>query len=123
MATRVALNDADPGQQYAVIKDQSELNAGDRRAIRGASPVTLGTDGKTLVYPGDYDDLMKNALLARIVIEWNLTHPLPKGDASVFDLLTIDQIDRLYEAVDGHVKFLNGGVPDPNKRDSDPTDA
>lgn len=121
MAIRVALNDAEEGQQYAMIKDTSELNAGDRRAIRGAVPLTLGSDGKTAIYPGDYDDQMKNALLARIITEWNLSHSVPRGDVSVFDKLSIDQVDRLYDAVQAHVEFLNKKVANPAQPGTDPT--
>lgn len=121
MAIRVALNDAEEGQQYALIKDVRELNAGDRRAIRGAVPLRLADDGKTLVYPGDYDEQMKNALLARIVTEWNLSHPLPKGDPAVFDKLDIDQLDRLYAAVAEHVEFLNRQNINPAQPGTDPT--
>jgi hypothetical protein len=121
MAIRVALDDAEEGGSYAFIKEVHELNAGDRRAVRGAVPLTLASDGKTLVYPGDYDDQMKNALLARIVTEWNLQHPHPRGDASVFDKLEIDQLDRLYDAVEPHVKFLNKASEQPTRPGSDPT--
>lgn len=121
MATRVALNDAEQGQQFAIIKDVNELNAGDRRAVRGAVPVSLASDGKSVVYAGDYDDQMKNALLARIIKEWNLAWPVPQGDASILDELSIDQIDRLYDAVAAHVEFLNKKVPNPAKEGTDPT--
>jgi len=122
MAIRVALNDAEEGGQYAFLKEVSELNAGDRRAIRGAVPLTLASDGKTLIYPGDYDDQMKNALLARILTEWNLPHPPPRGDASVFDKLSIEQLDRLYEAVTEHIVFLNKAAVNPAKPGTDPTE-
>lgn len=121
MAIRVALNDAEQGQQYALIKEVGELNAGDRRAVRGAVPMTLAADGQTLQYPGDYDDQMKNALLARIVTEWNLAHSLPKGDPSVFDKLEIEQLDRLYDAVKPHVDFLQKASEAPTRPGSDPT--
>lgn len=118
MAKRVELDDA--GKQYALLKDVKQLNAGDRRAIRGAVPLTLASDGKTLIYPGDYDDQMQNALLARIVTEWNLPLTLPKNDPTVLDQLELDQIDKLYEATQEYVRFLNGGVADPSEKDSVP---
>jgi hypothetical protein len=131
MAVRVALNDVPPedGGKYAILKSTDELNAGDRRAVRGAVSVKIETEGEgenakvRRVLPGDYDDQMQNALLARIVTDWNLDLPVPKGDVSVFDRMDIDMLDRLYEAVTEHVAFLNKGVPDPTKRDSDPTTA
>lgn len=120
MAIRVALNDVVEGGQYALLKDVSELNAGDRRAIRGAVPLKLADDGTSLIYPGDYDDQMKNALLVRIVTEWNLSHTLPKNDPGVLDKLTIDQLDRLYDACGEHIEFLNK-VLQPVQPGSDPT--
>jgi hypothetical protein len=122
MAIRVALNDIEEGGQYAFLKDVNELNAGDRRAIRAAVPVTLGSDGKTIVYAGDHDDQSRNALLARIVTDWNLSYELPRGDPSVFDKLTIDQLDRLYAAVQPHVDFLSVAAVNPGKRGTDPTE-
>jgi hypothetical protein len=121
MAIRVALNDAEEGGQYAFLKEVNELNAGDRRAVRAAVPLKLADDSTTLVYPGDFNDQMQNALLARIVTEWNLPHSLPRGDPRVFDKLTIDQLDRLYDAMEPHVAFLNKQAINPAVAGSDPT--
>ena len=130
MAIRVALNDVPPenGGKYAILKGTEELNAGDRRAIRGAVPVRLATDpldpnALVQVLPGDYDDQMKNALLSRIITDWNIDLPIPKGDASILDRMDIDMQDKLYEAVSEHVKYLNKKVVNPTKPDTDPTDA
>lgn len=123
MAIRVALNDAEEGAEWALLKDVRELNAGDRRAIRGAVPLTLAADGRTVVYPGDYDDQMKNVLLARIIKDWNLNRPTPQGDPSVIDELTIDQVDRLYDGCQVHIDFLNNRQIDTSKKGTDPTEA
>lgn len=122
MSIRVALNDKEEGAEWALLKDVRELNAGDRRAARGAVATTLGTDGKTLVYPGDYDDQLRNAVLSRVIKDWNLTKPVPHGDVTVFDELSIEQIDRLYDAVQPHIDYFNG-VPNPTQKDTDPTSA
>lgn len=120
MAIRVSLNDKEEGAEWALLKETRELNAGDRRAARGAVATTLGTDGKTLVYPGDYDDQLRNAVLSRVIKDWNLTKPVPNGDPSVLDELTIEQIDKLYEAVQPHIDYFNG-VPNPEAKGTDPT--
>jgi hypothetical protein len=121
MAKRVALNDVLPenGGKYAILKDVRECNAGDRRAIHGA--VDVRSDGMSMIYPGDHDYRKKNALLSRIITEWNLDLPVPTKDPTSLDRMEIDMIDRLYDATDEYVEFLNEKVVNPTKQGSDPT--
>jgi len=126
---RVYLDDREGEGLWADLKDPEDCNAGDRRAMRGAVPVTMAADPTdpdgervTQVYPGDYDEQMKNALLARIITAWNLQHPVPKGDRRILDKLSLEQIDRLYEAVKPHVEFLNKNVVNPSQPGTDPTE-
>lgn len=124
MAIRVALDDYEEGGKYAFIKEPQELNAGDRRAIKAAVPVTLGSDAdgnSTLIYPGDQNERQSNALLARVVTDWNLNYELPNGDPSVFDKLEIGQLDRLYQAIEPHAELLAKTAINPAKPGTDPT--
>lgn len=126
MATRVALNNKrGDAARWATIKNKEELNAGDRRAMRGAAPVQIVVNEErrqvTRQLAGDFEDQQRNALLARIITDWNLQWPLPAGDPAVFDDMPIDQLDKLYEAIEPHMLFLNGGMPDPTEKDTDPT--
>lgn len=120
MAIKVQLDDVEEGGKWAYIKEIEQLNAGDRRAVRGSVLLAVDMLGRQLLQ-GDHDDTMKNALLCRIITDWNLTYEIPQGDPSVLDKLSIDQIDRLYKAVDPHLDFLQGKVPNPTERDTDPT--
>lgn len=112
--------------QYADVKDIADLRAGDRRAVNSATEVRLEGDGKDrkAILPGDSDDNMRYALLARIITEWNLQWPVPAlSGPAVLDNLTFDQLDALYKAVQPHMQLITGQTPTPSDKGTDPTTA
>lgn len=114
--------------QYADLKDLSELKAGDRRAVNAATEVRLEGDGadRKAILPGDMDDNMRYALLARIITAWNLQWPIPSASVNgpvVLDNLTFEQLDALYTAVKPYMALITGQAPTPSDKGSDPTPA
>jgi hypothetical protein len=108
------------GGQYIEVKDVSELNHGDERAVKGAVSVEINTKTGRSVMPGDYQEAMQDTLAARIITGWNLQWPLPKGDPAVLENLTRRQIKALYDGIEDHVNAINE-VIDLADKDSDPT--
>lgn len=109
--------------QWADVKDVDDLRAGDRRAVN--KQITLRVDQETheVGIPGDMDDNMRNALLARIITGWNLQWPVPNGRTEILDKLTMTQIDALYKGVQEHFDVIRGKDEDPAEKGSDPTGA
>lgn len=95
----VRINLTPDGGQWADVKEVSDLNAGDRRSVRAAVGFRINPETKEVEWPGDYSDRTKAALAARIIVNWNLQHPLPSGDASVLDRLTMGQYDALMKGI------------------------
>jgi len=107
------------GPDWAEIAEPSELRNGDRKAVNKTIRLQMDEDGSRTI-GGDYEDLMRDALLKRIVRNWSLPFPVPKDDPESLDKLTLEQADVLAKAVQPHLDLINGKV-DPTKKDSDPT--
>ena len=105
MTIRIEI-DTEAGQ-WAEVKDVAELNAGDRRAVKAASPLRVDPDTGELSIPGDFQERSKNILAARVLTNWSLPHPLPKGDPAILDRLTMKQLDAIYAGITRHIEAIN----------------
>lgn len=117
MSKRIELDDTG---QFAEVREVSELTAGDRRAASAAYRVRIDPATNELSVPGDYNELMHNALAARLITNWSLPHPLPKGDPAVLDQLSMAQLDALYGGIEEHVTAINAASK-PKGKESVPT--
>jgi hypothetical protein len=116
------VNLSEDGSQFMEIKDLSELNSGDRRAVKAAVNVTIDPETGNQVYPGDMNDRMTNALAARVITNWNLQWPLPSRDITSLDKLTFAQYDAMSEGLEEFRKAINKAeTTSPAMRGTDPT--
>jgi hypothetical protein len=101
------------GGQWAELREQ--LNGGDRRAAKAAVTVTVQGD-ESRVFTASLEDSVMYALLRRLIIAWSLPQPLPSQAANaedVIDMLPMDDIEALYQAVRPVYDRIMGGGPKP----------
>jgi hypothetical protein len=106
--------------QWAELKELNQLTRGDKKAVLRATTMELDpSEGKAYI-SGANDEDQADALMRRIVVEWSFPMPLPSSDPKVLDRLSLEQGDRLQEAVKPYLELINTKV-DPAKKGTDPT--
>lgn len=97
-----------PRDQYAELRDISDLKGGDAKAIRRATKFAVKDGALTEISMGVSDDQM-DALLARIITSWNVRPAaggdplgLPMFDPDVLDEIPLDTYNALVAAAQPH---------------------
>lgn len=116
----VRINLTPDGGQWADVKDVSDLKAGDRRVVRAAVGFRINPETKEVEWPGDYSDRTKAALASRVIVNWNLQYPVPNGDVTVLDELTMPQYDALMKGIQPLIDACQEQV-DPSEQGTVPT--
>jgi hypothetical protein len=101
------------GGQFAELREA--VNAGDRRAARGAVTVTVQGD-ESRVFTAELEDKVMYQLLRRLIVSWSLPQPLPSQAVNaedVLDMLPIDDQEALYKAVRPVYDRIMSGGPKP----------
>jgi hypothetical protein len=110
------------GPDWAEIKEPGELRHADRKAVLRVSVMEISPEDKRAYVNGANDEEMRDELLKRVVTNWSLPLPLPSLDADSLGRLTLDQADKLAEAVKPHMDLIVNRQ-DPTRRGTDPTAA
>lgn len=93
--TRVPL----PGGQWAEIRTANSLKRGDQRAVNAAVTVNLDKDAQMSI---GVEDVMRAALIARVITSWSFDLPIPASDPAILDDLSLDTYNALVDATDEH---------------------
>jgi len=123
------------GDDWAKIKDVSDLRAGDRREVNKKIIIEATPDGRPIIRQSMEDDMV-SAILEHVVLNWSLQMPLPavdpyrpaSADGKVpenpgsLSKLTLGQDNALLEAVKPHYLALTGQDA-PTKENETPTPA
>lgn len=88
-----------PGNQWAEIRTPDSLKRGDQRAVNAA--VTVGLDKDAQLSIG-VEDVMRAALIARLVTAWSFDLPTPASNPDVLDDLGLDTYNALVDATEEH---------------------
>ena len=112
---RVTLDD----KNWAEITPVEELRSGDRRAVNRAVRIELDDKQQPIITGATTED-MRDALLARIVLDWSFPFPVPGKDPKSLDKLSLPQEDALREATQPHLDLI-AGHGSPMEKGSDPT--
>lgn len=107
------------GSDWAEIKEQADLRRKDRKEVNKAIRFEY-QDGEPIV-SGSLQDDMEDAVLKNVVTNWSLQFPLPSVDPKSLDKLTLDQDDKLREAVQPLLAALRGKNA-PVEENEDPTE-
>lgn len=116
-----------PSGGWADIRDK--LKPKDRFAVHGAVRVTVGNDGDIDVSAG-IQDLMRVALISRLLEAWSLDAPLPgqhscpgcTGNSALWhqhvidyidDVVGFDDWDAIEAATEPLLERVNGSRPNP----------
>lgn len=110
------------GSDWADLMEPGELRQADRRAVLKHSMMEVDPEAGKATVRGDQDDVLREALLKRIMTNWSFPMPLPQQDPQSFGKLTLAQADALAEAVRPHMALIMGRI-DPTEKGSDPTTA
>lgn len=105
---------------WADIKDVSELRRADRLAVNQAVTYEVDGESKLAVVRESMADDVADAVLKTVVTNWSLPFPLPSADPSSLGKLTLEQDDRLREAIQPHIDALRGNKT-PVKANEGPT--
>lgn len=106
--------------QWAELREPGELRRADKMAVLEHVDLEISPDERRVFVNGAADDKQVDALLERVITNWSLPFPLPKDDPASMGKLTLDQGDRLAEAVKPYMQLILGKV-DPGQRGTDPT--
>lgn len=110
------------GTDWADIKEVSELRRADRNAVNKTIVFEADTGTQRPVLRASLDDDMATAVLTRVIDNWSLPLPLPSADPASLDKLTLEQDDKLREAIQPHLDAIRGREA-PVKGNPDPTAA
>lgn len=106
--------------QWADIKELADLRRSDRKAVNKAITFQY-KDGQPIV-SASIDDDMADAVLKNVVKNWSLPFPVPSADPASLDKLTLEQDDKLREAVQPLLDAIRGKGA-PVKENENPTEA
>lgn len=110
------------GNDWAELKELSELRRADRKAVNEVIVFEGDTDTGRPIIKASMDDDMTAAVLQRVITNWSLQLPLPSVDPSSLDKLTLAQDDALAKAVEPYLAAIRGREA-PVKENPDPTPA
>jgi len=109
------------GQNWAEIKPVTELTRLDRRAVNDAIVIEQGENNRK-VMRASMDDDMAKAVMCHVVTDWSLPFAPPVADPDSVDRLSLEQDDKLREAIEPHLDAINGKNA-PEKENEVPTAA
>lgn len=109
------------GDNWAELKEVADLRRPDRQAVNKTIVVNTDADGKPII-KASLDDDMATATLVHVVDNWSLPWPLPSVDPKSLDKLTLEQDDKLREAIQPHIDAIRGREA-PVKSNEVPTNA
>lgn len=109
MATQVYIDNAN---NWVEVKDVLELRRIDRKAVNAAIVYEVNPETKMPIMRASMDDDISDAVLKTVVTNWSLPFPLPSVDPASLDKLTLEQDNKLREAIQPHINALQGtGAP------------
>lgn len=115
---RIQLDDIN----WVEVKDIADLRRADRKAVNAAITFEVDPSTKLPLLRGSMDDDISDAVLSSVVTNWSLPFPLPGVDPVSVDKLTLDQDDKLREAIQPYIDALRG-TNAPVKDNATPTPA
>jgi hypothetical protein len=109
-------------EHWAEIRAVAELRAGDAKAVRRAAKIDVGGDDENTSISIGINDVMRDALLARVITAWSYDLPIPAGDVESLDKLSLEAYNALLLATDEHwsrVDFKRKAGASTNSNSSD----
>lgn len=120
---------------WAELKDVSELRRADRAAVNKRIIINFDEDGSRVIR-ASMDDDMSEAVIEHVVTEWSFPYPVPARNPyrpaagkipenpGSLSFLTLEQDDALRQAIQPYLDAISGkGAPTADNADPTPASA
>jgi len=96
-------------KNWAEITPPEQLTRFERKAVNATIVYEVNPASGLPLIKASLDDEMTGAILCLVCTDWSLPIPAPVHDPKSLDKLTLEQDDKLREAVIPHIQAIKGG--------------